>query len=160
MQIRGFIAHAGYVIASNIRFGPITLWPEGERIVVREECLDENDRRLLKNHLSKGDGPSSWNRSQSKLSPVPHRSTLQSLPRAFRCVSQGHSEASLSHYAPYGLLDQGAHYAEVVYSHRHGQRLINRIQSAHHHLPHHADQLAQSEALLDALPHALAETVA
>ena len=81
-------------------------------------------------------------RSHSGGSAVPFRRSRRSL-RALRAQ-----------------LHQGPQSREVVGGHRQGQKLVDLIQSLHHHLTDRADELAPAEALLDALPLALADLVA
>lgn len=57
-------------------------------------------------------------------------------------------------------LRQGSQPREAVGGHRQRQKLVDLIQSSHHHLADRPDQLAPAEALLDALSLALADLVA
>jgi hypothetical protein len=55
---------------------------------------------------------------------------------------------------------QGAQSGEVVGGHGEGQKLINLVQSSHHHLRQRPHRLAPAEALLDAFPGTHAHRVA
>lgn len=81
---------------------------------------------------------------------------------------RGHSSARVGSFRPSrsslrtlrAQLRQGPQPREVVGRHRQRQKLVDLIQSLHHHLADRADEVAPAEALFDALSPALADLVA